>query len=808
MPRLLRSTCVFLSLALVFAFLHLSPLAAQVSPNPVPSIAEPLVPSAVAPGGAGFTLTLHGTGFLSASTVLWNGHARATTFVSSTQLHASILAGDIAAASTASITVQNPPPGGGLSPVAFLPVRTPAAQVNFSLVPVNNSTTTSPQADQVLTQAIDVNNDGKLDLVWTPNSNNDFGSPAQQVNVQLGNGDGTFQPPISTAAFPGVFVVGYGDFNGDGNLDLLVESGSDSQQVPHVLAIMLGNGDGTFQAPKPIADSATVPGGSGLTSGFVAVADLNGDGKLDVVYAAAAGPLSPAGTGPAPEGVIVLFGNGDGTFTVGGQFATDTYAAQVALADLNGDGKLDLVLAGARPFLGGPGTGSVVETLLGNGDGTFGTELVIPGTQFDTTGSADPANFAVADFNGDGIPDLVYFSPRPALFYPGKGDGTFGTPVPTPASGASAVTPLADFNGDGKLDLWMPQEGVLLLGNGDGTFAIAFDTESLNTPNPVTLRLANVAGDFNGDGKIDAAGLVNGVDANGNGTVTINLLEQNALFPSLTVSPNTLTFATQQVGTESAPQLITVTNSGSAPLDWLGSNIAGNITSFPEQSNNCPLILPPGGSCQFIFTFLPQADGPLSAKFSIFDNFPGSPQVITLSGTGSGMSLMCNTVMTATVNAGQTATYHLELTPTAFHGTASVTCSGAPAASICSVSPASVTLSGNTVVPLVVSVATTANSAALPWLTRFRIEPTRWIPVVTLTMLLIVLVSIRVRVGYRLRPAHVLMGSLLIVCAGCNSGASTRPPQMVGTKAGTYTLIITATSGSVQTTAPLTLTVK
>jgi hypothetical protein len=602
--------------------------------NPIASIAQPLVPSAVAPGGADFTLTINGTGFVPGSVVLWNGQSRATTFVNQTEVQATIKASDIAQASSGRITVRNPQPGGGLSAVAFLPVRTPAAQVNFALVPVNNSATAFPQNGPILTQTIDVNNDGKLDLISTPNSNENTGASADQVNVQLGNGDGSFQPPIATAAFQGVFVVGYGDFNGDGNIDLIIESGSVSQQDPHFLAVMLGNGDGTFQAPKQIADPTTVPQAADelVTQGSVAVADLNGDGKLDIVYTNTYTLM----------GVTVLFGNGDGTFTAGGQFATDAYAVQIGLADLNRDGKLDLVLAGSQPFNGE--TRSVVEILLGNGDGTFGAEQIVPGTQSDTTGAADPANFAVADFNGDGIPDLVYFSPRPALFYPGNGDGTFGTPVATPVSGsnggANRVTLLGDFSGDGKLDLWLPQEDVLLLGNGDGTFATAFNTESLNTP---SLVLAGVAGDFNGDGKIDAAGVVNGVDADGNGTVTINILEQNALFPSITVSPNSLSFAPQQVGTESAPQLITVTNTGSAPLDWFSSSIAGqSVSSFPEQSNDCPSVLPPGGSCQFIFTFLPQTGGPLSATFSIFDNFPGSPQTVSLSGTGSAVPQQAN----------------------------------------------------------------------------------------------------------------------------------------------------------------------
>src|SRR5439155_11032187 len=87
--------------------------------NPVPLISQPLVPDAAAPGGAGFTLTVNGTGFVSGASVNWNGSARTTTFVSNSQLTASILASDIATANTGSITVMNPSPGGGSSNVVF-----------------------------------------------------------------------------------------------------------------------------------------------------------------------------------------------------------------------------------------------------------------------------------------------------------------------------------------------------------------------------------------------------------------------------------------------------------------------------------------------------------------------------------------------------------------------------------------------------------------------------------------------------------------------------------------------------------------
>jgi FG-GAP-like repeat len=437
--------------------------------------------------------------------------------VSNTELKATIRAAEIAKAKTGRVTVQNPAPGGGLSPAAFLPVREPAATVNFTLEPVKNSTTVFPQNDQLLTQATDVNNDGHLDLIWTPNSNDSTGTPAQTVNVQLGKHDGKFQPPIATAALQGVFVVGYGDFNGDGNVDLLVENGSISQQEPHYLAIMLGNGDGTFQAPQQIADPATVPSAVDypISQGSVAVADVNGDGKLDVIYTNIYTVM----------GVTVLFGNGDGTFTAGGQFGTDSVAMQIGLADLNQDGKLDLVLAGAQPFDDGE-TRSVVEVYLGNG--TFGAGLVVPGTQKDTTGSAEPANFAVADFNGDTIPDLVYFSPEQAEIYLGNGDGTFAAPLAMPVSSTSPVTFLGDFNGDGKLDL-LTEFGVLLLGNGDGTFSVGFNMENL-VSNP-SIPFVDVIGDFNDDGEIDAATVVGKVVIKNNidtPTDTINIIQQVA----------------------------------------------------------------------------------------------------------------------------------------------------------------------------------------------------------------------------------------------------------------------------------------
>ena len=115
------------ALFLGVALAALSPLeilssTAFAAENPVPLISQPLVPDAVAPGGAGFTLAVRGTGFVSGAVVNWNHSSLATTFVSDSRLTASVPASDIAAANTASVTVLNPSPGGGTSNVMFFEV--------------------------------------------------------------------------------------------------------------------------------------------------------------------------------------------------------------------------------------------------------------------------------------------------------------------------------------------------------------------------------------------------------------------------------------------------------------------------------------------------------------------------------------------------------------------------------------------------------------------------------------------------------------------------------------------------------------
>jgi hypothetical protein len=216
----------------------------------------------------------------------------------------------------------------------------------------------------------DFDRDGTPDLAV---ANFDSGD----VSVLLGNGDGSFQAARSFAAGIGPNSVAVGDFNGDGRLDLAVANIGVSYGGGSSLSVLLGNGDGTFQA------ALNLNAGSGPDA--VAVGDFNGDGLLDLGVADYFG-----------NNVSVLLGNGDGTFQAARSFATGIGPVSVAVGDFNGDGLLDLAVANYGGELGRWD----VSVLLGNGEGSFqAARSYYAGTS--------PVSVAMGDFNGDGWPDLA-----------------------------------------------------------------------------------------------------------------------------------------------------------------------------------------------------------------------------------------------------------------------------------------------------------------------------------------------------------------------------------------------------------------
>jgi large repetitive protein len=401
----------------------------------------------------------------------------------------------------------------------------------------------------------DLNHDGNLDVV-VPG-----GTPSgEAVAVLLGNGDGTYRTAVSYGSggvFPALAVA---DVNGDGKPDILTANEFGSEDLPGTIGVLLGNGDGTFQPVVTYDPGAYEP----LS---IAVADLNGDGKRDLVVVACSSTPEDECSGGGL--VSVLMGNGDGTFkpaviySSGGYQVQEARSTAVALVDVNGDGKLDILVANncAAPCEFGEGEGSVA-VLLGNGDGTFQ-----PAVSYDP-GFQDSTSLAVGDVNGDGKPDLLvtgFSSPGVGILL-GNGDGTFQHAITSNVGGDEAIA-VGDVNGDGKLDLLVGWEGLdVLLGDGDGTL------QSPVVYNDASGAGAIVVADVNHDGFPD-------VVTAGEGESEIAVLLHVGDKPStiaLTSSPNPSVYGqvvfTATVGSASGP-----VPTGVVQL-YDGSNFAGSAT--------------------------------------------------------------------------------------------------------------------------------------------------------------------------------------------------------------------------------------
>ena len=722
--------------------------------------------------------------------------------------------------------------------------------------------------------AADFNGDGKTDLaVFEYEINQGPG----EIAVGLGNGNGSFQAPISSAV-PAAIPLVLGDFNGDGKMDFAGWSGEG-------LSIYLGNGDGTFQSPLD------VPTPPNPVVQSLAVGDFNGDGEPDLAIVTS----SPAET---DEAVQILLGQGNGTFKTGASIPLDSaalllrgiyFAGAVYLVagDFNHDGKIDLAA----------GNIETVAVLLGNGDGTFQNPA------YYDSGHVFIGDIEKGDFNGDGNLDLAVCTYDGVSVFLGNGDGTFQPHLDTHLAAGFEQFAVGDFTGDGKLDLAFADN--VLVGNGDGTFQptvhnlrlppgpvavedfnsdgipdLAIGTQLFETtpfitlvlsapqiallPSPLTfgpveVGMSSAAKEVSvtniGNAPMTISGIVPGGDysqtntcgvtipvgascaisvtfaptavGTRSGTIILNdnlktspqriALSGMGVAPTISLTPASLTFGGQSMGATSPAQTSTLRNTGNMPLIVYGIAVDGDFA----QTNNCGTGFDAGLSCTIGVTFTPTGNGTRSGRLTITDNAPDSPQSVALTGSGPDFTLAIagNSSTSATVNPGQTATYTIVLSATqGFNGTISLACNGAPQLSTCNVSPQSPALGGTAQTNVMISVTTTAGSAVLPTThSRPRAFWTRPQLVIgaMLVWLLALILAVRreprraiaramLRHGHCGLPVRrhlefarvpfmlLILATLAMPCCGGGGGAG----GTSGTPAGTYTLTVTGTAGS------------
>jgi hypothetical protein len=274
--------------------------------------------------------------------------------------------------------------------------------------------------------------------------------------------------------------------------------------------------------------------------------------------------------------------------------------------------------------------------------------------------------------------------------------------------------------------------------------------------------------------------------------------------PQVSLAPSPLTFTSQVIGTSSAAQNVTLSNTGTATLNISGISVVGDFS----ESNDCGLQVVATGSCQIAVVFTPSATGTRTGTLTIVDNASGSPHTVSLTGTGAGPSLGLGLPTggssSATVAAGTTAAYTLSIGGAGLAGTASLTCTGAPTGAVCFV-PATVNISSTSAASLSVSVSTTSRTLAALHSPAFRHLGSLWATAL-MGCMFFALSGVNRRTAKRyLLFLPLILALLLCGCGGGGSGSRTNPN---GTPAGTYQLSVTATMGSTAQNTVLTLVVQ
>lgn len=497
---------------------------------------------------------------------------------------------------------------GGQQTSAGLPHQAVRPPVGGSFLNFQRTDISTPSTYPEWIAVADFNGDGKSDFVVADECPTDLPcADAGEVSVFLGNGNGTFQKPVAYTVGYEPTWVGVADFNGDGIPDLVVFNSCGQSQgcSPQIgdICVLLGNGDGTFQAPI-FNNAVTSPA-------MVAAGDLNGDGFADLAVTIYEQDSDTT--------FYTLLGNGDGTFQAPVAQTAEYSPSAPVIADLNHDGKMDIAVAdycGTNPYSCGdarkliPSTGQRVRTttdcgdeqgaisvLLGNGDGTFQPQTVY-------CSDTEPLRLFSAVLNNGDAPDLVaeaftdaYYGTLGMDVFVNNGNGTLQNEV-TYALNGDVVRSFADFNGDGALDALLLGAYDYVdvdLGNGNGTLSNSF----LGFPT-LSYPVGAATGYFNGQGAGSADFVV------GEGTSDVGVfLNESATHLQFTSSPNP-----SQQG-----QPVTFTATVTAAVSGLSEAPHGSVT-FASHGKKHEAKLNSEGVATFTTSDIPAGSYHVTATYS------------------------------------------------------------------------------------------------------------------------------------------------------------------------------------------------
>jgi Abnormal spindle-like microcephaly-assoc'd, ASPM-SPD-2-Hydin/Beta-propeller repeat len=794
-----------------------SPHVIQLSGNgltmyPAPSITSIL---AVPSDEINPQLQITGTNFFPASQVIVNGSIRTTIYLDEDDLVANLNAGDLTQAAELPVTVSNPLPGGGSSNTSVATIYTAIRNIgilnsvydtNSGLLYASVSTSSAKYPNQVIAfdpstasvvhawsvgngpNQLAISGDGKFLYVGL---NGDMkvaqvSVPSGVVNFAVGLGiDPLFNDPMiadairvlpgqphswavtlcATAFFP--CGVGIAVFDDAVERPTLVAV---SQLQPDVLLFIGTNGETLF--------GTTLNQGPSTFYEF----SINSAGITETTSVTNFSSASPGGGYLDTDGRSIYVSNGQ-------VIDPNTLAITSTIQGVPFGGGIKVDVPNSRVYFAGGTTGlSSNFTVEAFNLASQNLDSTIPMSDF----LASPTGMFRWGTNG-----LVLTSPNALLVFRTSLTGTSAVPSQLAVYGWAPSTVAA-----GTPDLTLTINGA--------QFA-AGDTLTANgTSLPLTvLSASQITTTIPASFLATAGNVAIAIKNPANQVASFVLVVTAPGSPAAALSTGSLTFATQFVNTSSAPQSVTVSNSGDGTLVVSSITITGDFS----QTNNCSSVAP-ASSCSISVVFAPTTAGARTGSLTINDNDASKMQTVTLSGSATDIQIGGGGAgTTATVPSGQSAIYNLTLTPEGgFTGQLTFSCTNLPADATCSISPSSA-MFASSAVNVTVTLSTSAQQATLPnHNPEIKFGTISWLA--ALLLLLFAVRSGSTRRARKLKFAVVVLAAVLaslplMSCGGGSGmGSGTTPPASISTPPGTYTVNFVAAGNGISRSIPLTLVVQ